>query len=87
MRKHCLITLSLLIIFLADFSYAERPLPRVASFWNKVKEILMEEGSFIMRWPEKFEGNLLQLQNRYKEKEKASKEATVLRIAKIHGGN
>ena len=59
----------------------------INDFWNKVKEILMEEGSFIMRWPEKFEGNLLQLQNRYKEKEKASKEATVLRIAKIHGGN
>jgi len=59
----------------------------INDFWNKVKEILMEEGSFIMRWPEKWEGNLLQLQNRYKEKEITSKQATVLGIAKMHGGN
>jgi hypothetical protein len=34
----------------------------IIDFWHEVEKILIEEVSFIMRWPEKFEGNLLEVQ-------------------------
>ena len=52
----------------------------VLDFWHEVEKILMEEVSFIMRWPEKFEGNLIQLQNKYMEKEKTTEQTTSLKI-------